>query len=104
MEPPPRQDLFAGSDHGKSCGGICQAFPIRPIRQVRLAPDRVYALDPTRVQIRRPDDFRNAAHNLNPRREHRCRVSRFMHMCDRNGASKQQNDPGQFGRCQGETL
>ncbi len=57
-------------------GGIRRAFPIRPIRQVRLAPDRVAALDPVRVQVRRPCDLRNAAHKLNPRREHRCRVRR----------------------------
>ena len=57
-------------------GGIRRAFPIRPIRQVRLAPDRVGALDSVRVQVRRPCDLRNTAHKLNPRREHRCRVRR----------------------------
>ena len=46
-------------------GGVRRTFPISPIRQVRLAPDRVDALDPVRVQVRRPCDLRNAAHKLN---------------------------------------
>ena len=55
-------------------GGVRRTFPISPIRQVPLAPDRVDALDPVRVQVRRPCDLRHAIHELNPRCELRFRV------------------------------
>ena len=65
-------------------GGVRRAFPTRLICQIRLAPDRIDALDPVCVQVRRPCDLRHAANNLNPRREHRRRVRRVSprHICE----------------------
>ena len=50
----------------------------------KLAPDRIASLNPVRVQVRRPSDLRNAAHNLNSRHEHRRRVRRVCphHICE----------------------
>ena len=50
-------------------GGIRRTLPIRSIRQIRLAADRIATHHAIRVQVRRPCDVRNAAHKLNPRRE-----------------------------------
>ena len=58
-------------------GGVGRAHPLHIIRQVRLAPDGVDALDAVRVEIWRPDDLRNATHHLNRRRKHAGRVRRI---------------------------